>query len=358
MNTLKHNNSVKHNIKVLVIDDENLIRETMIYYLSDLGYIPLDAPNGKQGIQIFEKEKPDIIFVDLCMPDMSGLDVISVISKQAPHKPIITISGIGVVQDAIEAMRRGAWDFISKPILDLGIIDQVIKRGIERSKLIIENETYKLELEKRVQQRTAELEKKHTQLQSLIDDIVNSLSTMTDKRDPYTSGHQKRVSFIAVAIAKQLNLTPHEIDGIRIASQLHDIGKIYVPAEFLSKPTRLDDEEMAVIKKHSIVGYEIIKDIQFPWPVADMVRHHHERLNGSGYPDGLKDSEISIGARIIAVSDVVEAMSSHRPYRPALGIDRALEEIKKNMSILYCPKCVNALLQRLSHDQNLTALLK
>jgi putative nucleotidyltransferase with HDIG domain len=140
-----------------------------------------------------------------------------------------------------------------------------------------------------------------------------------------------------------MNLSEEEITAIRFAGQLHDIGKIYVPAEFLSKPTRLDEEEMAVIRKHPTIGYEILKYIQFPWPIAKTIHQHHERLNGSGYPMGLTDPDILMDAKIIAIADVVEAMSSHRPYRPALGIQKALDEIKRNTGKYYCSECAEAL---------------
>jgi PAS domain S-box-containing protein/putative nucleotidyltransferase with HDIG domain len=171
---------------------------------------------------------------------------------------------------------------------------------------------------------------------------VESIAALTEMRDPYTSGHQKRVAQLAVAIANKLKLSEHRIEGIRLASLIHDIGKINVPAEILSKPGKLSDIEYDLIKKHAEAAAEIIKPINFPWDIANVVVKHHERLDGSGYPKGLKGDQICLEARIISVADVVEAMSSHRPYRAALGLDVALKEIIQNKGILFDETVVNA----------------
>jgi putative nucleotidyltransferase with HDIG domain len=161
------------------------------------------------------------------------------------------------------------------------------------------------------------------------------MAVTVETRDPYTAGHQRRVADLARAIAAEMNLKSEQLDSVRMASMIHDIGKISIPSEILTKPTHLTDLEFNLIKTHSDSGYNILKDIEFPWPVANIVLQHHERMDGSGYPQGLKGSDILLEARIIAVADVVEAISSHRPYRPALGIEAALEEIEKNKGILY-----------------------
>jgi len=171
---------------------------------------------------------------------------------------------------------------------------------------------------------------------------VEALMSATERRDPYTAGHQQRVTKLACAIARELGVSQDEAEGIRVAGSLHDIGKIYVPAEILSKPGRISTIEFSLIKIHPEVGQEILRAIDFPWPVADIVLQHHERWNGSGYPAGLEGEHILPEARILAVADVMEAMSSHRPYRPSCGVDRALEEISRNRGILYDPTVVDA----------------
>jgi len=171
---------------------------------------------------------------------------------------------------------------------------------------------------------------------------IQAMVLTVETRDAYTAGHQQRVTNLARAIAKEMKLSKDQIDGIRMAGTIHDIGKIGVPSEILNKPTRLADIEFNLIKIHPLVGYNILKQIEFPWPVAEIVLQHHERMNGSGYPHGVSGKDILLGARILGVADVVEAMSSHRPYRPALGIDKALEEISKNKDTLYDPQVADA----------------
>jgi len=185
----------------------------------------------------------------------------------------------------------------------------------------------------------------YKKLQRTMEATINTISKIIETRDPYTAGHQNRVSQLAVAIAQEMKLPGDKIEGIRIAALVHDIGKLNIPAEILSKPAKLNEMEFSLIKNHPKTGYDILKTIDFPWPVARIVLQHHERLDGSGYPQGLKGDEILLEAKIMGVADVVEAMSSHRPYRPALGIDKALEEISQNRGILYDPEVVDACLK-------------
>jgi len=172
-------------------------------------------------------------------------------------------------------------------------------------------------------------------LQDLTDAGIKAITLIVEKRDPYTAGHQQRVSSLAYAIASEMGYEGAFLEGIRVVGLLHDVGKIGVPIEILSKPGRISEDEFRMIKTHPMVGHEILKGIEFSRPIADIILQHHEKLDGSGYPNGLKGNEISIEARIISVADVVEAMSSHRPYRPALGIENALSEILNNKGILY-----------------------
>lgn len=189
---------------------------------------------------------------------------------------------------------------------------------------------------------TEALKKSRDDLRASLEETVKSLASTAEKRDPYTAGHQQRVDILACAIAKELGLPEQQIEGLHIAALLHDIGKITLPSEYLSKPAKLSKEENAIVRCHPEVGYQILKNIQFPWPVAEIVYQHHEHLDGSGYPLGLSDQAIHLEAKIIAVADVVESMSSHRPYRPSLGITKALEEIRIGSGIRYHAASVEA----------------
>jgi HD-GYP domain-containing protein (c-di-GMP phosphodiesterase class II) len=187
-----------------------------------------------------------------------------------------------------------------------------------------------------------ELRYSYVKLQRTLEGTVHVLVSAIEMRDPYTAGHQRRAAQLACAIANEMNLPREQIEGLRVAGMIHDLGKISVPAEILSKPGRLTELEYGLIKMHPQVGYDILKGIDFPWPVADIVMQHHERMDGSGYPHGLSGAEIMLEARTLAVADVVEAMASHRPYRPALGIEKALEEVSGKRGELYDPEAVDA----------------
>jgi PAS domain S-box-containing protein len=190
-----------------------------------------------------------------------------------------------------------------------------------------------------------QLRKSLEQVRRAIETTIQVLLMAVEVKDPYTAGHQRRATNLSRAIATEMGLPPEKIEGLRMAGIIHDIGKITLPTEILSKPTKLSDIEFSLIKAHVQLGYDILKDIESPWPLAEIVLQHHERMDGSGYPRGLKGEEILIEARIIAVSDVVEAMASHRPYRPALGLDAALAEIEKNTGTLYDNTVVDACLR-------------
>lgn len=193
-------------------------------------------------------------------------------------------------------------------------------------------------------QAAEQLKHSFERLRRTFDGTANALASVVERRDPYTAGHQRRVTELAVAIAAEMGLPKEQIEGIRVSGILHDVGKMYVPAEMLSKPGRLTEIEFSVIKTHPQVSYDILKTIEFPWPVAQIAFQHHERLDGSGYPSGLSGKDILLEARILAVADVVEAMSSHRPYRPTLGTDKALFEILQKKGVLYDPEVVDACL--------------
>ncbi len=188
-------------------------------------------------------------------------------------------------------------------------------------------------------------------LRKALGGTVQAIASVVETKDPYTAGHQRRVADLARAMATELNLSPDQIEGLRMAGIIHDIGKISVPAEILSTPRRLTAIEFSLIKMHAQSGYDILKDVDFPWPIARMVLEHHERMDGSGYPNGLTGDDILLESRVLAVADVVEAMATHRPYRPALGLEAALEEINTKKGILYDPNVVSVCL-RLFQDKN------
>jgi putative nucleotidyltransferase with HDIG domain len=197
----------------------------------------------------------------------------------------------------------------------------------------------------------ANIKQKHSDLEKAMNGVIHAVSLVVESRDPYTAGHQRRVAALARSIAREMKLTEWQAMGIHIAGLLHDVGKVAVPTEILSKPGKISQYEYSIIKNHCQVGYEILQKIDFPWPVTQAILQHHERLDGSGYPGGLSGEDIIIEARILGVADVVEAMSSHRPYRPALGLSSALAEISTARGVLYDPQVVDACLHILENDE-------
>lgn len=188
-------------------------------------------------------------------------------------------------------------------------------------------------------------------IEKLLEQTVASLSSAVEKRDPYTAGHQERVMQLACAIGKEIGLPEKQLSGLRMAAVIHDIGKLYVPAELLAKPGELTDAELNLIKIHPQMGYEILKGIEFPWPIAEIVLQHHERLDGSGYPHGLRGQDILLEAKIIAVADTIEAMATDRPYRPAVGMVKALWEVQNHKGSRFDPDAVDACITVLNRDK-------
>jgi response regulator RpfG family c-di-GMP phosphodiesterase len=301
------------------------------------------------------------------MPGMDGFEVTRRVRQDNTYRllPIILVTALRETEDRVNGIEAGCDDFISKPFDKMELLARV--RSLLKVKAYNDlMSNYRKELESEVTRRTEELKHALENLQQDITDrkraeekllltleslrkafgaIIHVLVSAGETRDPYTAGHQIRSADLARAIATEMGLSQEKIEGIRMAGSIHDIGKLSIPAEILSKPTKLTNLEFSLIKTHSQSGYDILKDIEFPWPVADVVLQHHERMDGSGYPRCLKGDDILLEARILAIADVVEAMASHRPYRPALGINLALEDISRNRGILYDADAVDACLK-------------
>ena len=245
-------------------------------------------------------------------------------------------------------------------------INGVLRDVTERKRIEEKLRKAHAKLEEKVQARTAELRKtnetliveinerenaeralqqSYNKLQKSLEGTIYALASTVEKRDPYTAGHQQRVGNLACAIAREMGLPEETINGIRMIGIIHDLGKIYVPAEILNKPGQLTDVESTLIRSHATVGHDILKTVEFPWPIAQVIMQHHERLDGSGYPLGLSGKEILLEAKIIAVADAIEAIASHRPYRPALGLEKALDEVSEKKGILFDPEVVDVCLR-------------
>ena len=336
------------NIKVLVIDDDqkilDLIRKVLKKYEFDL----FTASNGDQGVELFKKENPCVVLSDINMPDMSGIEILKIIKYISPITQVIVISGVGTTTDVIEALRLGASDYLVKPF-NIDLLIHTVIRCVERHELIMERIGRKETLAKEVRERTAALT-------ATFYETVKALGLLTEKRDPYTAGHQHRVALLGMEIGRRLNLTQKEIEIIKVAGLLHDIGKVAVPVELLVKPSKLSTPEIHLIKIHPQASYDIIKDIPFVESlgkdVSIMVLQHHERLDGTGYPKGLTSDELELESKILSVSDVIEAMSSHRPYRAAFDMTMTKAEIIDKSGSYYCPECVEVCLRLIEENKD------
>ena len=313
--------------KILVVEDERIVGEDIKVRLQKLGYaVPSIVRSGEEAIEKAKTMCPDLILMDIVLDgEMDGVEAASQI-KSLYGIPVVYLTAYADPNTLERAKITEPFGYIVKPFenRDLHI---TIDIGLHKH---------------RMEKKLRETEER---LRSTLEDTIKALSSAVELRDPYTAGHQRRVSDLSCAIASELGLSPDQIQGIRLAGLVHDVGKIRIPAEILSWPNQLSDIDFNLIKAHPQAGYEIMKTINFPYPVARIVLQHHERIDGSGYPGGLQEVQILVEARILAVADVVEAIASHRPYRAALGITHALDEISKNSGSLFDPRAVDACLK-------------
>lgn len=326
--------------KILIVDDEKSLRTTLKLFLEKENHEVMVASNVDEALFIISNKYFDLIISDVIMPGKSGMEFLQILRNQENEIPVIIMTGEPTVETAVLGIQYHASDYISKPIYRtdfLNVVNRTLKLkdlSDEKNRLLKENEAYQKGLEDLVIKRTEEL------INSYVS-IINLLAKVVEYRDPYTAGHQRRVGNLAADIAKSMKKDFKMIEDVRAIGYIHDIGKINVPAELLSKPSKLSKAEMALIRDHAQGGYDILVDSSLPFEYAKAVYQHHERLDGSGYPNGSKGSEILMESHILIVADVVEAMISHRPYRPAKSIQQALEEITKNRGILYHPEVVD-----------------
>ncbi|MBW1972712.1 MAG: two-component system response regulator [Deltaproteobacteria bacterium] len=320
--------------KILVVDDDKELRESLAENLEIKGYSVLTAKTGLEGKELFLKEKPDIVFTDVMMPDGNGFYLLKEIHSVSKDAEVIMITSYGDMDMAIEAIRVGAGDFIPKPV-KMNVVDVALKRAIERLSLKQAIKSYTHNLEQMIQDRSVELTEQIKKSNTFLKGIISALNIIIEKFDPFNTGHSKRVAIITKAISVKMGYPPSKVQTHQIAAALHDIGKIFIPTNILSKPSALTKDERLILQRHPIIGYEIVKEVGFPSIVPKMILQHHERLDGSGYPKKLKGNQIAMESRILAVADVIEAISSKRSYRPALGLTKAIEEIKKGRNIKY-----------------------
>ncbi len=343
--------------RILIVDDEADLCEAIGEFLRYDGHDVATAPNGADALALLTASRFDVVVTDVIMPQLSGIELLHRIRESDSDVQVIVVTGEPTLETASTAFRDHAFDYLPKPVSGKVLRQTVANAcklkalGEEKRRLEQENAKYRAELERLVEARTAQVRQANQRLQESLtclrenlEDSTRAMSIMIEKRDPYTAGHQARVAQLALAIADAMNLGETKSAAIHTAALLHDVGKICVPVEILSKPAKLNDAEITLIQSHCEAAFEILRTIRFQWPIAMIAGQHHERWDGSGYPNGLRGAEILQEARVIAVADVVEAIMHHRPFRPAQGVGAALSHIAQASGVLYDPDATAACL--------------
>lgn len=331
--------------KILIADDEADIRELLGDFLEAEGYDCMLASDAYEALDLF-KSNPDIDLVmsDIRMPGKTGLDLLGEIKDLDSDVMVVMISAVKDIESAISAMSKGAYDYVAKPfkLTEVGLI---AKKALEKRELILEKKEYQKSLENKVAERTKELNDAYQKLDKTYIFTLRALVTALDTRDEETQGHSLRVVRYALRLAELMGITDKQrLKVLEYGSLLHDIGKIGIPDAILRKPGKLTDEEWAVMKTHPSVGYKILHRIEFLEEASQIVLHHHEKWDGTGYPEGLKGEDIPLGSRIFAVVDTVDAMTSERPYRDALTFEAASSELTKWTGKQFDSRVVDAFL--------------
>lgn len=336
-------------IRILIVDDEQSIRHTLSRFLLKVGYQVDTAENAIIGKQMFVAKPYDIVVSDIVMPKMTGIELMEFIRTIDTQCRILIMTGEATVETAARAVTAGANGYLNKPILKEGFLADIesnvraVEENKRKAKIDIQKEQYRDLLENTVAASTETLKRS-------LASIIHLLSDVTEYRDPYTSGHQRRVGNLAAAIGRKMNFTEEYCNMVRAIGYIHDIGKMIVPSEILTKPGKLNEIEYKLIQMHAQSGYDMLQHVLLPKNFAIAIGQHHERMDGSGYPNKLKGNEILFESHILIVSDVVETMMTHRPYRAALGVDQALEEISYFRTKKYHPEVVDACIELFQKD--------
>jgi len=330
--------------RILVVDDESHVRAMIGATLERQGYDVYLASCGREAAEMLENNPFDLVLTDIVMQDGSGMTLLERIHALYPNMPVVMVSAIHDISVAIDSMRRGAYDYLLKPFEREHLVSTVL-RALEHRQSLEENQNYQQNLEQVVQARTEMLRQAMEDLEHSYDITLEALGDALDLKDSETEGHSKRVTAYTIALARAMGIRPSEIKIIARGAFLHDIGKMGIPDEILRKPGALTPEEQEVMREHCTRGYHILRKIPFLSEAAEIVFSHQEHFDGSGYPSQLHAGEIPIGARIFAVADTLDAITSDRPYRKARSFDTAREEILRCSGTQFDPAVVEVFLK-------------
>jgi len=326
--------------RILIVDDEREITEILADLLST-DYECMAAGSAEEALARLRDNPFELVISDITMPGMSGLEMIPHVKEMSPHTVVVMISGMQTVESAIGALRLGAFDYLMKPF-DLRQVEAVVKRALEHYELIVAKQRYEDHLEELVEQRTAELDHALDSLEDAYRSTLRALTAALETRDSETHGHSERVVSYSLRLGREYGLNQEELKSLEFGSLLHDIGKIGVPDAILRKPAKLTEEEWARMREHPLHGQQILRGIEFLKGAARVVAQHHEKWDGSGYPLGLSGQEVDICARIFAVADAYDAITSDRVYRRGKSYEAAAEELDEWAGRQFDPKVVEA----------------
>jgi response regulator RpfG family c-di-GMP phosphodiesterase len=329
--------------RVLIVDDELSIRKVLAAMLPRSAFLSRTAASGAEALKILESEQVDAVISDLQMPGISGMELLGAVRRRYPHVAFLVATGVDDIRVGVRAMQQGADDYLVKPF-DVDIVTMSLNRALEKKRLEREVENYRLHLEAMVSERTQQLQTALKQTERSYEHTLEALGAAIDLRDSPTGGHSRRVFLYSMEIVGAMGSLEPRSKSIAIGSWLHDIGKLAIPDRILLKPGSLTEEEWEVMRRHPRIGYYLVRGISFLADASEIVLAHHERYNGSGYPQGLEAEQIPLGARIFAVADTLDAMTSDRPYRSALPFQAAREVIERGSGTLYDPHVVSAFL--------------
>jgi putative nucleotidyltransferase with HDIG domain len=325
--------------RVLVVDDDPQIVELTVRLLNGFGYEGLGLEDPREAPDVVRSFCPEVCILDIQMPYVSGSELLDEIKSISPHTEVILVTGVNDTVLAVNLMKRGAADFLLKPI-ESKQMDIAVARALEHRRLVLENTAYKMHLEMLVEERSKALNEALKNLRDIHDATIETLAMALDFRDQGTSGHSRRVADMTVGIARDLGLMDGDLVQIEHGALLHDIGKLRIPDSILRKPSELTPEEWDVMRRHPEYGYDFVKNIGFLKGAADIILSHHERFDGTGYPRGLKGKEISLGARIFALVDAVDAIIYDRHYHRASAFPVARKEITSRSGSHFDPEIV------------------
>ena len=326
--------------RILIVDDEVEITEILADLLSS-DYDCSRAGSAEAALSSLREGQFQLVISDITMPGMSGLDMIPHVKELSPDTVVVMISGMQTVESAIGALRLGAFDYLMKPF-DLRQVEAVVKRALEHHDLVVAKQRYENHLEELVEQRTAELDRALNSLEGAYRSTLKALTAALETRDSETHGHSERVVSYSLRLGREYGLSSEEMKSLEFGSLLHDIGKIGVPDSILRKPAKLTEEEWVRMREHPLHGQQILRGIEFLQGAARVVAQHHEKWDGSGYPLGLRNEDIDICARILAVADAFDAITSDRVYRRRKSYEAAAQELDDWAGRQFDPKVVEA----------------